>query len=196
MKLLKKCVATLTLLYASTSFAADVAKYKIDSAHSSVSFEVAHLVVSSVTGKFKEFSGTFEFDPSDFTKTKLEATAETASVDTGTPKRDDHLRSADFFDAKKYKTMTFTSTSAEKTGAKTFQLHGKMTLRGVTKDATFDVAYRGEVKTADRTVQVFKATTKINRKDFGIKFQNFIEKTPAVGDDVTIEILCEGVSSN
>lgn len=169
-----------------------VPSYVIDKDHSKISFEVAHLVISTVTGEFKKFKGTFKFNPKDFSKTELDATAETASVDTSVKKRDDHLKSADFFDAKKYPTMTFKSKSAKKTGDNTFDLLGDITIRGVTKPTTFKVTYKGEIKAKDKITLAFKGTTEINRKDFGVNFQNIVEAGPVVGDTVTINISCEG----
>jgi polyisoprenoid-binding protein YceI len=166
--------------------------YEIDKDHSKVSFEVAHLVISTVTGEFKKFKGTFKFNPEDFSQTQIEASAEAASVDTSVKKRDDHLKSPDFFDVKKYPSMTFKSTSAKKTGDKTFDLVGDLTIRGVTKTATFKINYKGQIKSKYNVTQAFKGTSEINRKDFGVNFQNIVESGPVVGDTVTINITCEG----
>ncbi len=166
--------------------------YSIDADHSKVSFEVPHLVISSVTGEFKKFKGTFKFNPEDFSQTQLEASAEINSIDTAVKKRDDHLKGPDFFDAKKFPTMTFKSTSAKKTGDKTFDLIGDMTIKGNTKPVTFKVTYNGQIKDKTKVLQAFKATTEINRKDFGVNFQAVVEAGPVVGDNVTINIGCEG----
>lgn len=167
--------------------------YKIDEEHSKVSFEVAHLVISTVTGEFKKFEGTFKFNPDDFSQTQLEASAKTSSVDTAVKKRDDHLKSPDFFDAQKYPIMKFKSTSAKKTGSNTFDLIGDITIHGVTKQTTFKVNYKGQIKSKDKITQAFKGIAEINRKDFGVNFQNIVEAGPVVGDTVTINITCEGV---
>ncbi len=166
--------------------------YVIDQDHSKVTFEVAHLVISSVTGEFKKFKGTFKFNSEDFSQTQIEASAEASSVDTSVKKRDDHLKSPDFFDVKKYAKMTFKSISAKKTGDKTFDLMGDLTIRGITKPATFKINYKGQIKSKDKVTQAFKGTTEINRKDFGVNFQNIVEAGPVVGDTVTINIICEG----
>ncbi|KAB8033622.1 YceI family protein [Fluviispira multicolorata] len=168
-------------------------KYEIDNSHSSVSFEIAHLVISTATGKFKRFQGHFKFNPKDFTKTELEATADVASVDTDNTQRDEHLKKEDFFDAEKYPTMTFKSTSAKKTGANTFDLTGDINIRGVKKTVTFNITYNGELKSKAKEIVAFKGTTKINRKDFGINYNKIVEATATVGDIVTININCEGV---
>jgi polyisoprenoid-binding protein YceI len=172
--------------------AENIQSYVVDQDHSKVTFEVAHLVISSVTGEFKKFKGTFKFNPEDFSQTQIEATAEAASVDTSVKKRDDHLKSPDFFDVKKYPTMMFKSTSAKKTGDNTFDLMGDLTIRGVTKPATFKINYKGQIKAKDKITQAFKGTAEINRKDFGVNFQNIVEAGPVVGDTVTISITCEG----
>ncbi|KAB8033185.1 YceI family protein [Fluviispira multicolorata] len=171
----------------------NVQSYVIDEEHSKVSFEVAHLVVSSVTGEFKKFKGNFKFNPDDFSKTQLEASASSISVDSGVKKRDDHLKSADFFDAKKHPNMIFKSITAKKTDDNKFDLIGNITIRGVTKLITFKVTYKGQVKTKGKITQAFKATAELNRKDFGVSFQNIVEAGPVVGDVVTINIICEGV---
>ena len=173
--------------------ATEVAKdYSIDPEHSKISFEVAHLVISSVSGEFKKFKGTFKFNPDDFSQTKLDASAEINSIDTSVRKRDDHLKSPDFFDAKKFPVMTFKSTEAKKTGDKTFYLTGDMTIKGKTKPVTFKVTYNGQINDNTKVLQAFKAVAEINRKDFGVNFQTFVEAGPVVGDTVTIKIACEG----
>ncbi len=166
--------------------------YSIDSDHSKVSCEVPHLVSSSVTGEFKKFKGNFKFNPEDFSQTQLEASAEINSIDTAVKKRDDHLKSPDFFDAKKFPAKTFKSSSAKKTGDKTFDLVGDMTIKGITKPVTFKVTYNGQIKDKTKVLQAFKAVTEINRKDFGVNFQAVVEAGPVVGDTVTINIACEG----
>ena len=166
--------------------------YKIDQAHTKLMFEVSHLVVSSVSGSFTKFSGTFQFDPNNFEKTTLDAVADIKSIDTGIQKRDDHLRSPDFFDAKKFPKMLLESTGVKKTGDNTFDLMTTMTMRDVSKPVVFHVTYKGKVVMMGTEVQAFKAETKINRQDFGIKFSKIVEAGPLVGDDVAITIVCEG----
>lgn len=169
-------------------------EYQIDPAHTQVNFEVPHLVISFVTGKFKQFEGSFQFDPLDFSKTTLVATAQAASVDTGIEKRDEDLRSAHFFYVKKYPVLSFKSKGVShiQKDQNKFDLTGDLTIRGVTKSVTFHVDYKGQVKLKDKIIQVFRAQTVIDRHDFGLNFQNIIEATPMVGDKVTISIICEG----
>lgn len=169
--------------------------YKVDPLHSKVTFEVAHLVISTVTGEFKKFEGNFKFNPDDFSQSQLEASVNTSSIDTAVQKRDDHLKSPDFFDAKKFPKMIFKSKSAKKTGSDSFDLMGDLTIRGVTEPVTFKVKYKGQIKSKDKTIQAYKAVAEINRKDFGMNFQNIVEAGPVVGDVVTITLVCEGINS-
>ncbi|WP_186646226.1 YceI family protein [Fluviispira vulneris] len=167
--------------------------YEINPLYSKINFEVDHLVVSSVIGEFKEFEGKFKFNPKDFSQTELIASAKASSIDTGFNPRNEHLKSADFFDAIKFPLLTFKSTSAKKTGKNTLDLTGNMTIKDVTKPVTFKIIYKGEFKTKDDIKQSFKATAKINRKDFGMNFQMLFEATPAIGDIITISITSEGI---
>lgn len=169
-----------------------LAKYKIDVAHSTVGFEVSHLVISTVTGKFTKVDGQFEFDPTDFSKTKLESNAEASSVDTGNEKRDKHLKSDDFFDAAKHPKITFKSTSAKSTGKDTFDLTGDFSMHGVTKPVTFKVRYLGQVTAFEKVKTAFKGEAEINRKDFKMSFNKVAEAGPLVGDQVKIVIHAEG----
>lgn len=164
-----------------------VGNYALDPMHSSVGFEIPHLVVSTVEGKFKVFEGVVDVQ-GDFAKSKLAASVEIASIDTGTEKRDDHLRSADFFDAKKYSKMTFVST-AIKGKPESFKLEGDLTIRDQKKRVVFDAKYLGAVKDGYGNEKIaFRATTKINRKDFGLTWNSVVEAGPVVGDEVTIEL--------
>jgi len=161
--------------------------YNIDPAHSSVDFEIPHLVISSVEGKFKTFSGTITVDET-FTKSTLNADVDVASIDTSVGDRDKHLKSADFFDAEKNPKMTFKSTAI--TGkAEKFKLTGDLTIKGKTKSVTFDGTYKGTVKDAyGNTKAAFVATTTINRQDFGLTWSKAVEAGPVVGDKLTIEL--------
>lgn len=161
--------------------------YALDPMHSSVGFEIPHLVVSTVEGKFKVFEGAINVQP-DFAKSKLSATVDIGSIDTGTEKRDDHLKSPDFFDAKKFSKMTFVST-AIKGKPESFKLEGDLTIRDQKKKVTFDAKYLGAVKDGYGNEKIaFRATTKINRKDFGLTWNSVVEAGPVVGDEVTIEL--------
>lgn len=161
--------------------------YKLDPAHSKVGFEVPHLVISTVEGRFTSFGGDLELGSS-FDKSKVTVTVDTASIDTGVAKRDDHLRSPDFFDAKKLPQMKFVSTQITG-GPDAFQLTGDLTIKGVTKKVTFDGKYLGTVSDGmGNKKAAFSAKTKINRKDFGLTWNNMVEAGPVVGDEVTLDL--------
>lgn len=161
------------------------ASYALDPMHSKVGFEIPHLIISSVEGRFNKSEGTFTLaEP--FEKSSFKASVEVASVDTGEKKRDDHLASPDFFDAKKFPKMTFESSEVKGT-PESFKLIGNLTIHGVTKKVTFDSKYLGSVVDGYGNQKVaFHGTTKINRKDFGLVWSQAVEAGPIVGDEVTI----------
>lgn len=162
-------------------------KYTIDSMHSSVGFEIPHLVISSVEGKFKTFSGTLVVNEK-FDKSTLTAEVDVNSIDTSVADRDAHLKSPDFFDAAKYPKMTFKSTSISGT-PEAFKLTGDLTIHGKTKRVTFDASYKGSVTDAYGNLKAaFTAKTVINRKDFGLTWSKAVEAGPVVGDNVTLEL--------
>lgn len=162
-------------------------EYKVDPMHSKVGFEVPHLVISSVEGKFTKMDGQITLDK-DFQKSKVTATADTDSIDTGVKDRDLHLRSADFFDSKNHPKLTFTSTSI-KGKPESFKMTGDLTIRGVTKKVTFNAKYLGSAKDAyGNDKAAFVATAEINRQDFGLTWSKLVEVGPVVGDKVQIEL--------
>ena len=167
-------------------------KYNVDPAHSRVSFTIPHFVVSEVQGRFNDVKGSFVLDK-DIGKSKVDVTVQIASIDTAEKKRDDHLKSADFFDAKKFPTMTFKSKKF--TGnLEDFKVTGDLTIKGVTKEVTLNGKYTGSVKDSWGQIRAaVKATGKINRKDFNINYNDMVEAGPAVGDEVTINIISEGI---
>lgn len=155
--------------------------------HSKIGFEVPHLVISSVEGKFKVFEGKLQIDES-IARSKVSTSVDVGSVDTGVSIRDDHLRSPDFFDAQKYPKMIFESTSLTGT-FDAFKLEGDLSIHGVKKKVTFDALYLGQDTDGYGNRKVaFKAKTKINRKDFGLVWNMMVEAGPTVGDEVTIEL--------
>ena len=160
-------------------------KYNIDSMHSKVGFEVPHLVISSVEGKFNQFEGTINVD-SKIEKSKVELNVDTASVDTGVTKRDDHLKSPDFFDSKKFPKMTFTSTKISQNEDE-ITLTGTLKIKDKSKEVTIVAKYLGEVKDGYGQQKIaFKGKTKINRKEFGLTWSQAVEAGPIVGDDIEI----------
>jgi polyisoprenoid-binding protein YceI len=166
-------------------------EWQIDRAHSAAQFSVRHLMVSTVRGHFGKLTGTIRYDPANLSKAVVGAEVDVSTIDTREPKRDAHLKSADFFDVEKFPTMTFKSTKVEPAGQGKVKMTGDLTIRGVTKSVVFDVEgpsppikdTRGGVRTGA------SATTKINRKDFGVSYNRVLEAGGVVvGDEVTITI--------
>ncbi len=166
------------------------ATWTADPAHSSVGFSVKHLMVSTVRGTFGTFSATVEGDPSDPATARIDATIQVGSVDTREPKRDAHLKSADFFDAAAYPTMTFVSRKVEKTGEGRARVTGDLTIRGVTKPVTLDVEYTAPVKDAWGGTRLgATATATIDRQDFGVKWNKSLDAGGVmVSDQVKIQL--------
>lgn len=165
----------------------EAGSYKIDLAHSKVGFEIPHLVISTVEGSFRSFEGTLDLKEK-MDRSSVTMSVDVASIDTAVKDRDDHLRSADFFDAAKHPKMQFKSTSVKGTPEK-FQLVGDLTIKGTKKRVTFDGSYLGTVQDAFGNQKVaFTATTKISRKEFGLTWNNLVEAGPVVGDQVTIKM--------
>jgi len=167
------------------------ATWDLDPAHSSVQFSVRHLMVSTVRGAFGKVAGTVAVDEQDLTRSKIQATIDAASIDTRIEKRDAHLKSPDFLDVAKYPTITFVSKKIERVAPDHFKVTGDLTLHGVTREATLDVeGPTPEMKDPwGKTRAGAQATTTINRKDFGLTWNQVLEAGGvAVGDEVTITI--------
>ncbi|HBG58232.1 YceI family protein [Proteiniphilum sp. UBA1028] len=146
-------------------------QYKIDPAHSSVNFKVKHMGITFVNGKFEKFDGGIIGNINKMEDARVFFNVEVGSVNTSVPMRDDHLRSTDFFEVEKYPSMTFESTRIEKVNDQKYKLHGKMQIKDVTKDVTFDVMHGGVVKAEDGTETVgFIAKNKINRIDYHVAY--------------------------
>jgi polyisoprenoid-binding protein YceI len=165
-------------------------EYVIDPSHSNAMFAVRHLMVATVRGEFGKVQGTLNLEDKDITKSTVTATIETASIDTDEPKRDDHLRSPDFFDAPKYPSITFKSTKVQK-AKNGLKVTGDLTIRDVTKAVVLDV--EGPTKPVKDPMGNTKigatATTKINRGDFGLKWNRPLEAGGVVvGDEVRITL--------
>ncbi len=167
--------------------------WTVDKTHSSVNFSVTHLVISEVDGQFKSFEGKVVAKSPDFVGANISFTVDVNSISTDNDMRDNHLKSDDFFNAAKYPKMTFKSTSFTKVSGNKYALTGDLTIRDVTKRVTFDVTYGGTVKDGyGNTKAGFKATTVINRFDYGLKWNALTEAGGAtVGQDVTITINVE-----
>lgn len=182
--------AFLAVLSLVASAGASAASYEIDAAHSSATFSVRHLMVANVRGEFGSLSGTLDLDDKDVTKSKVTAKIDATTINTRNAKRDGHLKSPDFFDVAKYPELTFTSTKVEKNGPGKLKVTGDLTIHGVTKPVVLDTALQEkEVKDPmGNAVRIASATTKINRKDFGLNWNKAIEGGMLVGDEVTINL--------
>lgn len=151
---------------------AEQRSFAVDGVHSSVLFRVVYQNTSHFYGRFNEVSGTFNIDPENPERTMLEIAIKVESVDSGNDGRDNHLRNPDFFNARQFPEATFKSTSAQRINAETVAVTGDLTIRGVTKEITFDVRDMGETmdRRANKTRAGFATEITINRSDFGISY--------------------------
>lgn len=150
--------------------------WNIDPSHSGVHFTVRHMVVSKVRGSFTRWQGTIQFDEKNPEAGKVSVQIEAPSIDTREEKRDAHLRSPDFFDTEKYPTLGFESTRVEKVDGQSFRIIGDLTIRGITKQVTLDAEYLGGGKDPWGNERIgFEARTTINRKDFGLAWNQVLE---------------------
>ncbi|HEY7608451.1 MAG TPA: YceI family protein [Alphaproteobacteria bacterium] len=203
MKIRTLCTAAALAALAAAPAAADT--FRVDPFHSSFVFSANHIGYTDVFGLFREWGGEFSFDPKEPEKTRVKIEVKTESLDTndhrvqaqgGVRGRNEHLRSADFFNVKEFPSMTFESTKVEKTGEKTAKLHGNVTLLGVTKPVVFDVTFN---KVAPHPVPAYKGVMTagftirgtIKRSDWGMKFG-----VPAVSDEVALYIQIEAQQKN
>ncbi|MFO0559242.1 MAG: YceI family protein [Polyangiales bacterium] len=169
--------------------------WNIDASHSTVGFTIRHLVISKVRGRFAQFSGAITLPESGaLDGASVKAEVKIDSIDTAEPKRDGHLKSADFFDAEKFPTMSFESTKVVAKGGE-FELHGKLTIKGNTKDVVFHGENLGNAKDPwGNQRAVFSAKTSINRSDFGLTWNQALETGGVlVGDKVEIELDVQAV---
>jgi len=182
----------LGLLVVSASFAAD--EYEIDVVHSSVGFSVRHLLISNVTGNFNDFSGKLLFDEQDITKSSVEMTIQSGSINTNNADRDNHLRAGDFFNAEKFPTITFKSSKIEQVDGQ-YILHGSFTMHGVTKEIAVPFEFIGKAKGPMGKQRLgFEGSTKIDRKDFGISWNKTLDEGGlAVGNEVKVQLNIEAI---
>jgi polyisoprenoid-binding protein YceI len=189
---MKKLFLVALVLFTNVALFAQT-KWNVDVVHSSVKFSVEHLVISEVEGSFKTFTGSLTSTKPDFTGSTIDFSVDVNSINTDNEMRDNHLKSDDFFNAEKFPKMTFKSTSFTKVSDKKYKLTGNLTLRDVTKSVTFDVTYGGTAKDGyGNTKAGFRATTVINRFDYGLKWSAMTEAGGmTVGSDVTIDLRLE-----
>jgi polyisoprenoid-binding protein YceI len=184
-------ILTIAAIAAAFPCVAGASMWKIDPAHASAQFAVRHLMVSTVRGTLGPVSGILKLDEADPTKSSVEASIDVNGIDTREPKRDTHLKSPDFFDAAKYPAVTFKSKKVAKVSDSKFQATGDLTIRGVTKEVVLEVEGSptpfkdpmGNVRLGG------SATTKLNRKDFGLTWNKALDGGGVVlGDDVAVTI--------
>ena len=187
-----------TILVGSLSLTAQTL-WKIDPSHSKVLFTVSHMVVSEVTGKFNDFDAMLVQTGSDFEGSTLTASIKTKSIDTENEKRDAHLRSSDFFNAEKYPEITFVGKSFKKIEGGKYKITGDFTMHGITKTVTLDAKFNGTMKGPwGNTVAGFKATTSVNRNDYGVQWNKALESAGnwLVGENVDITLQIELVKQD
>ena len=165
-------------------------RWEIDSSHSGIQFTVRHLVIAKVRGQFSRWTGTVTASGGDFGRASLEVVIDATSIDTGVADRDAHLRSADFFDVERFPTLTFKSRKVQAVNGDTFQLVGDLTIRDITREVVLDVEAEGFQKDPWGGQRAgFSATTRINRKDFGLTWNQALETGGLlVGDDIKISL--------
>ncbi|WP_321394237.1 YceI family protein [uncultured Desulfuromusa sp.] len=178
------------MFFSSSSFAATT-HWNIDPDHSVAGFKIKHMMISDVSGSFNDVQGTVIINEDDLTLSKVSVTITAASIDTGIQKRDNHLKSADFFDVTNYPALIFTSKQVKDVSGDGFTLVGDLTIHGVTKEVELSVTeLTAEIKDPWGNIRkAAKATTKINRKDFGLTWNAALEAGGVlVGDEVRIEL--------
>jgi len=191
--MVRRLVAVLFVLAAAAPLtAADT--YTIDKSHSDVSFQIRHFS-SKVRGRFSDFEGTIQADPSRPTESSVTFTIKTASIDTNSSKRDDDLRSANFFDAAKFPEISFKSASMTSTGKDTYAVTGTLTMHGVSKQVTLPVTFLGSAKDPWGNERAsFELNTRLNRKDYGIDWNKALDAGGLMlSDDVDVTIDLETI---
>jgi len=169
--------------------------WNIDTTHSSVSFAVRHMVFAKVRGRFANWSGTVELDADDLTRSRAVVEIDAASIDTGVAARDEHLRSPDFFDVARSPKLRFESTKMERVDGNRYTLHGKLTIRDVTRDVAIAVEYGGQAKDPwGNQRAAFSATASIDRREFGLTWNQALETGGVlVGEKIEIELEVQAV---
>jgi len=168
--------------------------WNVDVAHSSIEFVVRHMMISRAKGVFNVYDAKIEADPEDLTDATIEFSVDVNSIDTRQQDRDDHLRSADFFDVENHPHMTFQAIDIKKKSKNNYDVTGDLTIRGTTKPVTFDMTFEGQSKDpmSGNEVAGFSGSAKLNRKDFGLTWNTTLETGGVlVGDEVKINLELE-----
>lgn len=179
----------LSLFGASMGFAAE---YKLDESHTQIGFKIKHLMISTVTGRFNKFSGSFDYDASKKQIEKIKVTIDAASIDTNEADRDKHLKSKDFFEVEKFANIEFNGKDTKFTDPHTIEVKGDLKIHGVTKAVVLKVDLNGEATDPWGNTKIgFEAKTKVNRKDFGLKWNKNLDKGGLMIAD-EVDIIIEG----
>lgn len=166
--------------------------WRIDPTHSELTFQIRHLI-SRVRGTFGQWEGTLVTDPQRLDQGSVEVNIQTASIDTNNERRDNHLRTGDFFEAEKHPAITFRSRRVETQGSQ-LRVHGDLTIRGVTRPVVLEGEYLGITRDAQGKARMgFQAQTTINRHDYGVSWNRVVENGNLLGDEVVIELVVAAV---
>ncbi len=177
----------LALLLLPALASADPAVYRVDGDHSGVGFSIRHFV-TNVSGRFRDFDGVIKYDRQTRAASSVELTVKAASIDTASNDRDEDLRSKKFFDVQTYPTLTFTSTRVAAKDASTLEVTGNLTIHGVTREVVLPVTVLGTVQAPHSEKAGFETTFTINRKEFGISWNEVLDSGPMLGDEVKIHV--------
>jgi len=189
---MKRVIAGLIAIVGISVIASAQSEWKLDKAHSSITFTVRHMVISEVSGNFKDFSVVLKSEKEDFSDASIESIIQVASISTDNDFRDKHLKSDDFFNAEKYPEIKFKSTQFEKLSDNKYKITGDLTIRDVTRKVTFDAVLNGTLKTNRGMLSAWKASTTINRFDYNLKWNKTLETGGLmVGPDVTVTLNLE-----
>jgi polyisoprenoid-binding protein YceI len=179
-------VSILAFLLAESALTADT--YFFDKRHSTMGFQIRHLF-AKIPGKFDDFDGKIQLDEANPESSSVEVTIKAASIDTGVDMRDKQLKSSDFFDVEKFPEITFKSKSAKRTGDNTADVTGDLSMHGVTKEVVLKAELLGKGPNGKGGINSgWEATTKLKRSEFGLTWNQIVEGTQAVGDDVDIDL--------
>ena len=179
----------------SVGFVGTLTTYNVDPVHSNVGFKVRHLGISNVNGSFTDYVATATVDPADLSTLKAEAVIQVASVDTGIERRDNHLRSDDFFNAEAHPTITFVSKEVRNIDGSEFELVGDLTIRETTKEIVLKGEFLGQATMRGNSVVAFEAEGRINRFDYGLKWDALTEAGGLmVGEEVRLTLELEAAA--
>ncbi|HSE41477.1 MAG TPA: YceI family protein [Acidobacteriota bacterium] len=192
----KRLIVSFLFVLLAATFAISQETYVVDPAHTNVGFSAKHLVISTVSGRFKDFTGTIVFDDKNISNSSVNGTIQSASLDTGNADRDKHLKSADFFDVEKFPEITFKSTKVEKSGDGA-KVTGLLTIRGVTKEVSFPATVIGPIKDpwGNMKIGVSAGPLTINRQDYGVSWSKKMDSGGlVVSDEIKIQIDAEAAA--